>query len=119
MDYILQFTYIFNILRVKISPQILYDVELIPSYWNLPSILTCQVNRKRMSIYYNFSKTSLHLVITNPVCKETIACDVSTGKLHPYVPPSLCRDVFSVVHGLSHPEANASVHLLIDKFVRL
>ena len=54
-----------------------------------------------------------------PVDEEgnTILCDISTGRPHPWIPTSLRRHVFSLVHGLSHPSRRATARLLKQKFV--
>ena len=62
--------------------------------------------------------TALQLVlISYPNSAEKIIYDTSTGKLRPYITASLCKDIFTAVHCLSHPVANASVSLLTDTFV--
>nr|VZI30928.1 unnamed protein product [Spirometra erinaceieuropaei] len=48
---------------------------------------------------------------------STILCDVSTPSHRPFVPPSLCRKVFSSLHNLSHPGSRATDKLLSDCFV--
>ena len=54
-----------------------------------------------------------------PVDEEgnTILCDISTGRPRPWIPTSLRRHVFSLVHGLSHPSRRATARLLKQKFV--
>nr|VZI07986.1 unnamed protein product [Spirometra erinaceieuropaei] len=47
----------------------------------------------------------------------TILCDVSTPSHRPFVPPSLCRKVFSSLHNLSHPGSRATDKLVSDRFV--
>lgn len=47
----------------------------------------------------------------------TILCDVSTGRPRPWIPASLRRHVFSLIHGLSHPSRRATARLLKQKFV--
>ena len=64
--------------------------------------------------------TALGLIkICYPDSAEKITYNTGTGKLRPYVPASLCKDIFSAMHSLSHPGDNAYVHLLTDRFVRL
>ncbi|KAK3881380.1 hypothetical protein Pcinc_014156 [Petrolisthes cinctipes] len=38
----------------------------------------------------------------------SILCDVSTGRPHPWIPSSLRRHVFNLIHGLSHPSRRAT-----------
>ncbi|BHF81032.1 hypothetical protein SprV_0702416100 [Sparganum proliferum] len=47
----------------------------------------------------------------------TILCDVSIPSHRPFVPPSLCRKVFSSLHNLSHPGSRATDKLVSDRFV--
>ena len=47
----------------------------------------------------------------------TILCDISTGRPRPWIPTSLRRHVFSLIHGLSHPSRSATTRLLKQKFV--
>ena len=46
-----------------------------------------------------------------------ILCDVSTGVSRPLVPAEMRREVFDLVHGLSHPGTKATVKLMTAKFV--
>ena len=44
-------------------------------------------------------------------------CDISTGYVRPYVPPSLRKQAFISVHHLSHPGVKATLKLLKQRFV--
>jgi hypothetical protein len=44
-----------------------------------------------------------------PGTEATVYCDVSTSRPRPYITPSFRRQVFDVVHELSHPGARATV----------
>ena len=46
-----------------------------------------------------------------------IVCDTSTGKIRPFVPESFRRVFFSSLHNLSHPDANASIKLMTERYV--
>ena len=46
-----------------------------------------------------------------------ILCDVSTGRPRPWIPTSLRRHVFDLIHGLSHPSRRATARLLKQKFI--
>nr|VZI01415.1 unnamed protein product [Spirometra erinaceieuropaei] len=48
----------------------------------------------------------------------TILCDVFTPFHRPFVPASMRRAVFQVLHGLFHPGIRASQKLLAERFVR-
>ncbi|KAK3892983.1 hypothetical protein Pcinc_003162 [Petrolisthes cinctipes] len=47
----------------------------------------------------------------------SIFCDVSTGRPRPWIPSSLRRHVFNLIHGLSHPSRRATTRLLTQKFI--
>ena len=47
----------------------------------------------------------------------SLLCDVSTGRPRPFVPASRRRQIFDVIHGLSHPGASTSIKLMTAKFV--
>ncbi|XP_066963176.1 uncharacterized protein [Macrobrachium rosenbergii] len=46
-----------------------------------------------------------------------LLCDVSTGQPRPLVPTSHRRQVFDIIHGLSHPSVRTMAKLLTEKFV--
>ena len=48
---------------------------------------------------------------------STIICDTSTGRPRPWVPPTMRRQVFQCIHGISHPSARSTTQLLRQKFV--
>ena len=47
----------------------------------------------------------------------TLLCDTSTGQTRPVVPATWRRQVFDLVHGLSHPSIRATRKLIASKFV--
>ena len=47
----------------------------------------------------------------------SILCDVSTGRPRPLVPSNFKRQVFDIIHGLSHPSVRSTVKLVAEKFV--
>ena len=46
-----------------------------------------------------------------------LLCDISTGHPRPIVPPAFRRQVFDLVHSLSHPGRKATVRLISQRFV--
>ena len=46
-----------------------------------------------------------------------LACDTSTGKPRPIVPPAMRRLVFDILHSLSHPGTKATQRLVTARFV--
>lgn len=123
MDYILQLTS--DIRHIKGADNIPADTlsRGINSFLLQPAIDVDTLSKEQQkdehlqNLLQN-NPTSLNLVtITNPTSHTKVVCDTSTNKLRPYVPASLCKDIFKAVHGLSHPGANASVRLLTDRYV--
>ena len=47
----------------------------------------------------------------------TLLCDMSTGRPRPIVPASWRRQVFDLIHGLSHPSVRTTRKLVANKFV--
>ncbi|VDN15450.1 unnamed protein product [Dibothriocephalus latus] len=52
-----------------------------------------------------------------PTGAGTITCDIYTGHERPFVPATLRRKIFNILHGLSHPGVQATVKLITDRFV--
>ncbi|XP_014212710.1 uncharacterized protein LOC106642446 [Copidosoma floridanum] len=46
-----------------------------------------------------------------------IRCDISTGTVRPYLPESLRKIAFEVLHNLVHPSIRATVRLVTEKFM--
>lgn len=62
--------------------------------------------------------SSLNLAkVCAPGTDTNIYCDISTGKPRPYLTPSFRRAAFDKLHSLSHPGAQASIRLVLDRFV--
>ena len=49
--------------------------------------------------------------------QRKLLCDVSTGVPRPLVPAAMRREVFYLVHGLSHLRTSATVRIMTSKFV--
>ena len=123
MDYILQFTS--DVRHISGRDNVPADTlsRGINSYLLEPSIdvhifSAEQQKDEHLQRFLQGNATALKLVKVNyPTTAEKIVCDTSTGRLRPYVPTSLRKDIFNAVHNLSHPGANASVRLLTERFV--
>lgn len=62
--------------------------------------------------------TSLQLKkIAAPDEKTSLYCDLSTGKPRPYITEQYRRQVFDMLHGLSHPGAAATAKLISERFI--
>ncbi|BHF72090.1 hypothetical protein SprV_0401515300 [Sparganum proliferum] len=68
--------------------------------------------------HYRHTDSSLILRdVPLPTQAGTITCDISTGHDRPFVPATMCRQVFDTLHGLSHPGVGSTVKLITDRFV--
>ncbi|GBN05259.1 Retrovirus-related Pol polyprotein from transposon 412 [Araneus ventricosus] len=47
----------------------------------------------------------------------TLHCDVSLGRIRPFVPENFRREVFTNLHSLSHPGIRASVRMIGERYV--
>lgn len=64
------------------------------------------------------STSSLCLKLLNiSGSKSKIICDDSTGRIRPYVPPKLRRQIFHTFHDLAHPGIKSTLKLVSDRFV--
>ncbi|GBN70179.1 hypothetical protein AVEN_194979-1 [Araneus ventricosus] len=53
-----------------------------------------------------------------PSSERLFYCDISTGKVRPYIPETFRRRVFEMLHGdLSHPGVKATNNLIKQRFV--
>ena len=48
---------------------------------------------------------------------KTLLCDISTGKPRPLVPASRRKQIFEIIHGLSHPSGRTTAKLMTQKFI--
>lgn len=48
---------------------------------------------------------------------EEVFCDISTGRIRPFVPVGMRRIVFNKIHSLSHPGAKSSIKLINERYV--
>ena len=68
---------------------------------------------------------SVQSMLSNPALQElpfpysnsTVLCDVSAGSVRPLVPTVLRKQLFSAIHGISHPRIQASRRLISSCFV--
>ena len=76
-----------------------------------------QVNNEDVQAYRT-AITSMKIV-TMPVYPDgpELVCDISTGSPRPVVPLNFRRQVFNVIHNLSHPGKKATQKLISEKFV--
>ncbi|GBO17012.1 hypothetical protein AVEN_143955-1 [Araneus ventricosus] len=51
-----------------------------------------------------------------PSSHHLLYCDISTGKVRPYVPETFRRNFFEMLHDLSHPGVKATTNLIKQRF---
>ena len=49
--------------------------------------------------------------------ETSLLCDISTGRPRPFVPKCFRRNIFEMIHTLSHPSIRATIQLVTEKFV--
>lgn len=121
LDYVGQFTT--NIQHVSGSENVIADflsrIEGI-------SISNTEIDYQRMAEQQQDddelrdaqSNSSLELKKMNlPNTNVTLFCDISTGRVRPFVPAACRQNVFENIHRFSHPGVRASTKLISDRFV--
>lgn len=74
-----------------------------------------QHNEELRDAQLNTSLDLKPLVIPNTSIK--IFCDISTGKVRPFVPAEWRQRVFNTFHNIAHPGVRASARLISERFV--
>ena len=82
-----------------------FDISLLP-----PLQVSCP-SVQEMKVSPSLS------VVSVPLGAESLLCDSSTGSLRPLVPLQLRRQLFNLLHDVSHPGVRASRRLVSTKFV--
>ena len=74
-----------------------------------------QLKHQHLQKLLQDNSTSLNLAKVHvPNSNLDIVCDISIGKICPFVPESFQHIFFSSLHNLSHLGANASIKLLTE-----
>ena len=122
LDFIGQFTT--DIRHVKgvnnIPADILSRTEAItcPTPINYQQMAEAQTSDAELLTYLGNSATSLKLnKILIPDTNVKLFCDISTGKIRPFVPAAQRKTIFDALHNISHPGRKATVKLIADRFV--
>jgi hypothetical protein len=76
-----------------------------------------QENDSELKHLIDGDNTSLKLQKLSRDATTSIYCDISTGYVRPYIPASLRRRVFAIVHNPSHPSVKAACQQLRQKYV--
>lgn len=87
----------------------------------MPMVLSAQEIRKEQNyddeLPEILKKSSLNLQNLAVKGKTKVYCDISTGIVRPYIPKSLRRTAFDIIHGLSHPSGRSTTRLLKEKYI--
>ncbi|BHF70804.1 hypothetical protein SprV_0301385700 [Sparganum proliferum] len=119
LDYISRFTT--DIRHIDGAKNEVADMRSRPSLSSLQlshgiDLCAMVVEQQRVGCPGDESVSGLRLkYVTLTTGSGTILCDVSTPFHRPFVPASMRRAVFRTLHGLSHPEIQASQKLLAGR----
>lgn len=77
-----------------------------------------QQNDSELKTILQSNNSSLKLKRVNlPNSTKPIYCDINNDNIRPYIPKNHRQAIFNQLHGLSHPGANATMKLIIKRFV--
>lgn len=118
LDFILQFNT--KLVHVKGEENTVADAlsriatVSMPSTLNAETIATAQSQDEEMQHVMDNSSLRLQPLSIDGV---HILCDTSHDVVRPYLPSTLRRTAFEVLHNLAHPSVKATVRLVSSKFV--
>lgn len=121
LDYISQFTT--DIIYVKGEDNVVADALSRISTIDMPTILdleTIQQHQQEDEELRQLLEENRSSLILNKLTFDNgaqIYCDTSTGIVRPYLPQSLRKTAFNVIHGLSHPEKKITSRQLREKYI--
>lgn len=117
LDYILQFNVTLeylkgenNVVADALSRICTIDMPLL---FDAGTIAEAQTLDSELPHLYNKSAVQLQDLAIDSF---TLTCDVSTGCVRPYIPATLRRQAFDLVHNLSHPSGRATARQLSQKY---
>lgn len=94
------------------------DAISMPSSFNYEALAKDQQSDDELTSLLTSKDHSLVLKkIKFPGTKQDIYCDFSLKVIRPYITEKFRRDVFSMVHNLSHPGSRSSVKMITQRFV--
>ena len=117
LDYILQFNVEWT--HIKGEDNIVADTlsrtctVSMPTQLDPAAISQGQQSCQELPHLLEATPSKLHLL---SIGEQQVYCEISTGVVRPYMPVSLRRAAFNVVHGLAHPSRRATARLLAQKF---
>lgn len=93
-------------------------VEAISTSLRYDELAESQNNDEELKSFLTASDTTLHLKQVRLTASDIpVYCDISTGSVRPFVTKPFRRQVFTAIHGLSHPGIKATVKLVKQRFV--
>lgn len=121
LDFISQFST--NIQHIPGSENIPADVMsriaavALPTAINYSEIAAAQVKDDELTSLLS-SDTSLQLKkIAFPESNVDLICDISTGRVRPYIPNQFRQDIFASLHNMAHPGVRKTQHIIRSRFV--
>lgn len=119
LDYISQFST--KITYVKGEENVVADALSRVETIEMPTVLnalTIKEAQQQDEELHGLLRGSTSLKLQPMIIENSkIYCDISTGIVRPYIPNNLRKDVFNLVHGLSHPSGRITVHEIKLKYV--
>ena len=118
LDFILQFNT--RIVHVKGEENVVADALSrvatidVPALLSPRSIAKAQADDPQLQHVIDSSSLDLQLLKLDDI---EVFCDISTGVVRPFIPPTLRRSVFEAQHNLAHPSPKATTRIITAKFV--
>lgn len=101
--------------RMDTNSIIPLDIQNDINFETMAQLQTTDPELQWIASHPESSSLTLECVPLNPT-GLTIICDTSTGKYRPFVPHSLRRPVFDILHSMSHPGMKATQRLITARF---
>lgn len=119
LDFISQFTTDIRYIPGKenVVADSLSRIEAITQVLDYKVLAAQQDNDAELQKLLQHGSTLKLQKVSIPDSDVKVYCDVSTHTSRPYVTPALRRQVFDMVHNLSHPGRTATVRLITQRFV--
>ena len=106
----------------QVVPDALSRVDSIDvsSCVNFSSLAECQRDDETLQNLLSSPLTKLRFEqLLVPNSEHKLWCDVSTGRNRPYLPEAFRKEVFEILHGLSHPGIKGTQKLFSERYVWL
>lgn len=120
LDFIGQFTT--NIQHVSGKDNVIADflsrieVDAVNTAIDYNQIARSQQNDTELSDARENSTLQLREIVL-PNSPAKIFCDISTGRVRPFIPADCRQNVFQAIHGLAHPGIRATTKLISERFI--